>query len=115
MKMNRLERVNQLIKRELANIFLKELDLPSGVFATITKVETSKTLEHCTVFVSVFPEKKANSVLKQIESKIFDIQKKLDKKLKMKFVPKISFKKEENLERAAKIEGLFHQLEKEVK
>jgi len=109
----RSERVSQLIKKELSIILLKEIELKKGVFATITKVRVSKSLEHCTVFVSVFPEKETRAVLNIIKNKTFDIQKILDKRLKMKFVPKIFFKKEEKLEKEIKLENIFYRLEKE--
>jgi ribosome-binding factor A len=111
----RLERVSQLIKKELAHILLKEIELREGIFATITRVKVSKTLEHCTVFISVFPEKESSAVLNLLKNHIFDIQKILDKRLKMRFVPKISFKKEENLEKERRLEDIFDRVEKELK
>ena len=41
---NRIEKVNSLIQTELSQIFLKEVDFPKNILATITRVETVPNL-----------------------------------------------------------------------
>jgi len=107
--MNRLTRVNQLLKKEIAEIMLKELNLEQGL-TTLTRVECSKDLKKADVFISVIPEKEFKSALDYLNRQIYHIQKLLNKKLKMKNVPKIKFVKENLTTKAANIEKILKNL-----
>lgn len=92
MSNNRLDRVNEVVKAEVSQILLKELDLKEGILVTVIKVETSRTLEHASIWVSIYPEAEAEKVLKQMNRQIYDIQQLLNKRLHMKPIPRITFK-----------------------
>jgi len=109
---NRLSQVNALIKKELSNILLKELDLPSNVLITLTRVETLKNLSEAKIYVSVIPEEKREEVFKVIIGNIYNLQQHLNNRLKMRPVPKIRFEKENKTKEAAKIEEILEQLKK---
>ncbi len=109
---NRLPRINSLIKEELAKIFLKEVDFPIGVLVTLTRVEATPNLIEAKAYVSVFPDEKADKIIETLNKGIYNIQQKINKLLKMRPVPKIRFVKEEQIEEAAKIEGLLEEIKK---
>ena len=109
----RIERVNSLIKEELAKIFLKEVDFPIGVLVTLTRVEATPNLIEAKAYVSVFPDEKADKIIETLNKGIYSIQQKINKLLKMRPVPKIRFVKEEQIKEAAKIEGILEGLKKE--
>ena len=88
--MHRTIRVNELIKKELGNILIKEIAIPD-VLITIISVETSLDIRHAKVSLSIFPEKKAGSTIKILQKEIYGMQKELNKRLNMKPVPKIKF------------------------
>lgn len=111
MTYSRLDRINELIKETLANIIQEEADLPSNVFVTVTKVDTSADLRYARVFVSVFPEKKFGNIMERLSRKIYPIQGSLNKKLHMKPLPRIEFTADRTEVEADKIEKLL----KEVK
>jgi len=111
--MFRLEKVNILIQKELGNIILKEIDIFPGILVTITRVECSNSLFNCKVFVSVVPEDKIDDVLDLLKRHIYDIQQLLNKKLRMRPVPKIEFLKEKKTSEAARIDELLWQIKKE--
>lgn len=87
----RLEKINELIKRELGNIFLKDIDFELGVLVTILDVETTADLRQAAVTFSVLPCGRGQKILNNLNARIFFIQQLLNKKLKMHPVPKISF------------------------
>jgi ribosome-binding factor A len=89
---NRILKINELLKEEIGKIILEEIDFEREIFATIIKVDTSKDLSYAKIFISVYPSEKTDEVLKKINGNIYSIQKILDKKLKMRPVPKISFR-----------------------
>ena len=108
--MKRNLRVNQLIKKELSQIILKEINFPQDVLATITRVETSANLIQSKVYVSVMPEGQAEQVLKILNQRIYDMQQLLNKRLKMRPTPKIEFIEEKATKEAGRVEELLEQI-----
>ncbi len=87
----RIQKANQLIKKTLSQLIAEEISLKEGVFLTISRVDTSQDLRYTQVFVSIFPEKETNYVLKSLEKELYSIQGKLNKKLPIKNLPRIKF------------------------
>ena len=110
---DRIKKINILIKRELGRIILKEISFPKNILTTITRVETLKDLRESRVFVSVFPERETKEILKILERKIYNLQQILNKRLKIKYVPKIKFFEDKELEEAQKIDGILDKIEKD--
>jgi len=111
----RIQRVNELIKRELGRILLTEVEFPKDTLATLTRVETSSDLNHVKVFISCLPKSQTANTLKIVNKEIYYLQQKLNRRLKMKFVPKIGFWEEKETERAGKIEEILEMVKKEEK
>ena len=109
----RIPRVNQLIKKELSQIVLKEIEFPKGVLVTVTRVETSLDLNQAKVFISSLPESHTERVLSILNRQIYFIQQKLNKRLKMKFIPKIEFREEKKTREAGEVEGILERLKKD--
>ncbi len=110
---NRIQRVNALIKNELGKILLRDVDFPQGVLVTITRVESSPNLKEAKTYVSVMPDEQIDKVFKILNRRIYNIQQVLNRRLRMRPIPRIEFKKEEKTEEAAKIEELLEKLKKE--
>ena len=108
----RIEQVNELIQRELGKIILREIDFPQGIMVTLTRVETSVDLGQSKVYVSCFPRGKTKSVLGILNQNIYDIQQGLNKRLKMRIIPKIFFAAERETAEAGRIEELLERLKK---
>ncbi len=109
---NRIPRANALIKKELSKILWREVDFPSGVLATVTRVETLLNLSEAKIYISVIPESKTEEVFRILNKEIYNLQQQLNKRLKMRPVPKIGLKKEEKAKEAARIEEVLEQLKK---
>jgi len=111
----RIQRVNQLIKKELSQILLREVDFPKDILVTIAKVETSPNLRESKIFISTVPEDKTQKVLKTLNQKIYELQQKINRRLKMRPVPRIRFSEERETAEAGRIEELLEELKKEKK
>ena len=109
---NRITRVNELLKRELGEILLRELDAPEGAFATITRVEAFPNLQGARVYISVMPEDKTKAVLAILQKNVYDIQQILNRRLKMRPVPKIQWVPETATLGAQRIEELLEEIQK---
>src|SRR3989344_2877081 len=101
----RAERVNSLIHEELSKIIMRELELPA--LATLTNIDTSIDLNRAVVKISVLPLDKADAVLGILNHNIRHLQYLLMKKINIKPMPRIVFKIDYGIERAANIEKIF--------
>jgi len=111
----RIQRLNQLIKKEVAQLILREVEFPKDVLVTVTRAEVTPDLRESKVYVSIMPEKEESQILDFLNRRIFLLQKKIDKRLKMRPVPKISFVKEKITAEAGRIEEILEKLKKEEK
>lgn len=109
---NRIEKVNSLIQEELGKILLKEVDFPNNILATITRVDTIVNLSDARIYISVIPKKEIDKVFKILNRRIYDIQQSLNRRLNMRPIPKVEFRKEEKTQQAARIEELLEKLKK---
>lgn len=109
---NRIKKINSLIQEELSQILLKEFDFPKDVLVTITRVETIINLSDTRIYVSVIPENQIDQIFEILERRIYNIQQCLNRRLNMRPVPKIEFKKEEKTQQAAQVEELLEKLKK---
>ena len=115
MASRRVKRVNQLIRNETSQIILREVPVSKDSLVTITRVECSPDLKNARVFVGIIPSEKGGVILSLLNRKIYFIQQALNKKLKMKTVPKIVFVEEKKTEEAARIERILETLKREKK
>ena len=88
---DRITKVNELIRNELSKIVLREVDFEDQMLVTIVSVETSRTLEHATVYVSVIPDNRSTRALGLLRKHVYGIQQELNNRLSMRTVPKIRF------------------------
>ena len=106
----RINRINELIRKTIAIILSKEIFLGKDVLATVQKVDTSKDLKYSKIWISVFPFNESGRVLKILEKRKSHIQKELGNFVKIKFLPKIEFKIDETEEKADKIEKILKKI-----
>ena len=106
----RLQKVNNLIKQEIGELLLQEVDFPKGTIVSISRVETSGNLLQTRVFLNIFPLGSSTLVLKILSSHIFRLQQILNKKLNMRKIPKIKFEEDKAEERTARIEQLLEKV-----
>jgi len=87
----RQNKINELIKRELNEILVKNFDFPLDCLVTILEVNTSKDLGQSKIFFSIFPLEQSLSIFNFLQKDIGILQKALNKRLKMKMVPHLKF------------------------
>lgn len=110
MSTERALRVAQSIKRELADMILRDLKDPrlSGGLISITEVECSPDLRSTKAFVSVFGEHvKGPAVVEYLNEQAGFIRGELCRRLKLRFAPELVFKLDDSLERGSKVSELL--------
>lgn len=105
----RTEQVGELIKKELSQLLLRNVDFPSGTLVTITKVLVAADMKQAKVYLSILPFARRFVILEKLKHSAYDLQHELMDRLVMKFVPKVAFFFDENEEYAAKIDELLDQ------
>ncbi|MBI2055209.1 MAG: 30S ribosome-binding factor RbfA [Candidatus Sungbacteria bacterium] len=107
--MRRIEQVNDLIREELGKIIGREVDFPVDSLVTITRVSTSPDLHYADILMSVMPQFYEDEVLALLVKQIGGLQRALNKKLRMRPVPRIKFVIDSEQKRADRIERLLAQ------
>jgi len=108
----RTQRVNQLIKEQIGQLLLKEIDFGS-LLVTITEVTTSTDLSQAKIKISVMPTDKEEQALRILRKNIFQLQQRLNKKMTMKIVPKIIFEIDQAEVKSKRIEEILGQMKKD--
>lgn len=108
----RIPQVNQLIKKELGRLILKEVDLPEGVLVTLTRVETASNLIEAKVYISSMPDDQLPGILSILRKNVYFLQQKLNERLKMRPIPKIIFIEEKSTREAGRVEELLEKIHK---
>ncbi len=111
MATERLKKLNDLLRDEAGKILKKELEL-NDVLVTVVRADISPTLEHATIWISVFPESREEQALREINRNIYSLQQAINKRLVMRPVPKIRFAIDKTEEGAARIEELIEKTPK---
>ncbi len=112
---NRILKVNELIKRELGQLLLKEIDFPKDTLVTITRTEASVDLNQAKVYISIMPESQKSQVLPILKKQIYILQQKLNKRLKMRPTPRIRFLEEKQTSQAGRVEEILEGLKNREK
>lgn len=113
MSQQRIERINELILREMGPLFLREVEFPIGSLATITRVDTSKDLFYAHIYISVLPANKTGSVLTALRKNVGRLQFLLNKRLKMHPSPRIEFRIDTTEEKAEEVEKVINEVTQE--
>ncbi len=109
--MSRAERVAELLKREISDILRKKISDPRIGFVSITKVDVTDDLRHARVHVSVFEdEAKKAAALKGLESATSFIRGLIAPNLELRFVPEITFRLDNSIEKASRVFAIMNSL-----
>ncbi len=105
----RIEKIQILCREIIAEILERELQFPESALVTVTRVETSEDLYYARVFVSVFsPDlEDEKAILGELLRSTPRIQHELNRRLRMRPVPKIAFEIDQDEKRRERIEKLL--------
>jgi ribosome-binding factor A len=109
----RIDQLNSLLQQEVSQLIAREIEYPVGLFVTITRAEVAVDAESAKVWLSVLPDTRAAEALEITNHRIAHIQQLLNKRLVMKFVPKITFLLDHSQEKVASINAVLDALEKD--
>ena len=108
---HRLERVNELIRRELSEIINREVTFHAAL-VTVQQVDITADLKHAHVFISVMGSADdAKEAMARLHASRVNLQHLLSKRVVLKFTPHLHFKLDESIERGNRIIDLLGEIE----
>jgi len=114
MQYKRSSRVADQIRKDVSEIILLSLKDPKLGFITITHVELTDDLRYAKIFYTVLGEEEARKESqKGLERAKGFIQREMGRRIRLKHTPEIIFKYDHSIERAARIEQLLKQMQKQ--
>ena len=100
---HRLERVNELIKRELGDLIVRHCRFTAQL-VTVQQVDVTPDLKHAHVFVSVIgAPAEQHQAIAQLHGARVELQRELAKRVVLKYTPYLHFKLDEAAERGDRI------------
>lgn len=87
----RREKIEQLLREELSKIIDRDIEFPSGTMVTMTHITISSDGHYANAFVSLLG-KEPKAALEILRKNIYHIQKGVNRKMRIRPVPKITFK-----------------------
>ena len=111
----RVDRINGLLREEISRLLSREIKDPrlSGLL-TITQVRTSSDLRNAKVYLSVLGNDEANTTaLQGIQSAATFLRKQLRERLRLKYVPFLTFEIDDSMETSDHIFRLMDQARQE--
>ena len=108
---HRLKRVQEVIKRELSALIVRDLTFAS-VLVTVQEVDITPDLKHAHVFVSMLgSEEGKHAALAKLHDNRKMLQSEMSKRVVLKFTPQLHFKFDEALERGTRVIDILEKIE----
>ena len=114
MPSGRIIRVNELLKREIAEDIFRLFS--SGNFdtgaITVTRVETAPDLRDANVFISIFGhEEERVDMIRFLNRHRKEVQARLSQNVKIKYTPRLHFRHDRSLEDGDRVLGILETLD----
>ena len=111
MAKHRLDRVNELLKRELGDLFRRELVFDAQL-VTVQHVDVTPDLKNAHVYLSVIgTEAQGKGVIGQLYTRRPHLQFLLSRRVLMKHTPHLHFKLDAGIERGTRVISLMDELQ----
>ena len=108
---HRLERVNELLKRELGDLIGREVTF-EGTLVTVQQVDITPDLKHAHVFVSVIgTEVQAKAAMAKLHDNRTHLQRLLSKRVVLKYTPHLHFKLDDAIVRGTRVISILNEID----
>lgn len=106
----RSQRLNILLREEIADIILRRVKDPRLGFVTVTDVSLSQDLKIAHVFISVLNSDERAVALEILNSAKGIIRSEVAKRVRTKVIPSLEFRIDESIEQGFKIDKLLKEI-----
>jgi ribosome-binding factor A len=115
MASQRQRQVAELIHQEISQLIQYSTQDPRLGFVTVTGVDVTGDLRLARVYISVLgDEKEAKSTLKVLAGAANYLRREMKETLSLRYIPELTFKLDDSLERGDRVEKLLDSLKEET-
>lgn len=107
---HRLLRVNELLKRELSSLLVREMTF-ENLLVTVNQVDVTPDLKSAHVYISVLGSEGRKEVLPKLEANRAALQADLSKHVVLKYTPHLVFHLDDSIERGARVLEILQEIE----
>lgn len=110
--MERTDRIEEEIKKIVSKLIdqdLKDPRLESGLIS-VTKVEVTKDLKYCKIFVSMLGVKDQDSAMEALKSSAGYVRREIGNNVRMHSTPEVKFEFDNSMEYGAHIQNIINEL-----
>ncbi|HXG46638.1 MAG TPA: 30S ribosome-binding factor RbfA [Methylomirabilota bacterium] len=114
MPSHRVERVRELLKREIGEAIRREVPVESAGLITVNAVDVSGDLRNATVFVGILgtTAQQKSGLARLVEARL-RIQDLVARAVVLKFTPRLRFRVDESVERGNRVLDIIAELERQ--
>lgn len=113
---NRMNRIDEQLKKELSNIISFELQNSKITgMVSVTKVRTTPDLRYARVYVSILNSKNKKETLVGLKQASGYIRSQIATRINLRITPELVFELDESLEYGAKIDSIIESIAKDLK
>lgn len=117
MSNNRMQKVNEELRREISNIISLKLSnsaLKKGLIS-VTKVDTTPDFKYAKVYVSMIHVGDKKEVLKALKKSSGFIRTEIAQSVNLKYTPELIFEFDESIEYGDRIDNILKEITKDIK
>ncbi len=113
---NRLNRINEELKKEMSHIISFELKNPDVTgLISVTKVKITPDLKYAKVYISMLNSKNENRTIEALKNSAGFIRSLIAKRINLRITPELVFEKDDSMEYGMKIDSILEELKKDEK
>lgn len=111
---NRMDRVNEELKREIGIIIDQNIKNPNitGI-VSVTKVKTSPDLKSARVYISLLNSKSKKNTIEGLKKASGHIRTEIAKRVNLRYTPELTFELDESMEYGSRIENILKEIMKD--
>lgn len=113
MSEERVRRVAERIKEEMADILARRSKDPRLKWASVTGVEVSRDLRHARIYVSPMPGGSGEELMAGLERAKGFIRSQLGRALELYVTPEITFRLDDSIQHGVRISQILQQIREE--
>jgi ribosome-binding factor A len=107
---HRLLRVNELLKRELSSLLVREMSF-DDLLVTVNQVDVTPDLKSAHVYISVLGEIGREQVIPMLEEHRAMLQAELSRHVVLKYTPHLLFHLDDSIERGSRVLEILEEIE----
>ena len=110
---NRLNRINEELKKEISQIISFELKNPDATgLISVTKVKVTPDLKYAKVYVSLLNSKNEEKTIEALKNSAGFVRSLVAKRINLRITPELVFEKDDSMEYGMKIDSILKDLNK---